>query len=293
MKKFKNKTLMADLALVFITILWGGNFIVVKNALDYMDPIYMTFLRFGFSAISMGLIFFRNMKKMTLKDLKSGSIIGLVMFFAFILQTIGLKYTTPGKQAFIIASNVAMVPFIYWFITKKRPDNYEVMGAILALIGIGIISLNKNFRLEIGDSLTLGATVFFALHIISVGQYAKKSDPIVLTVLQFAIVAILAFLVCIFLKIPFERLDSRMIKSIAYSSVVSTSLCFGIQNVAQKYTSSTHTAIILTLESVFGAFFSIILGQDVLSLRFILGCIVIFSAVIIAETKLSFLKKER
>lgn len=293
MKKFKNKTLMADLALVFITILWGGNFIVVKNALDYMDPIYMTFLRFGLSAISMGLIFFRNMKKMTLKDLKSGSIIGLVMFFAFILQTIGLKYTTPGKQAFIIASNVAMVPFIYWFITKKRPDNYEVMGAILALIGIGIISLNKNFRLEIGDSLTLGATVFFALHIISVGQYAKKSDPIVLTVLQFAIVAILAFLVCIFLKIPFERLDSRMIKSIAYSSVVSTSLCFGIQNVAQKYTSSTHTAIILTLESVFGAFFSIILGQDVLSLRFILGCIVIFSAVIIAETKLSFLKKER
>lgn len=286
----KKKTLMADLALLSVAIIWGGSFIIIKSALEFIDPIYMTFLRFTLSAILMGLIFFKNMRQADRSDLRAGVIIGIFMFFAFITQTIGLQYTTPGKQAFITASNVVMVPFIYWALTKNRPDKYEVIAAILCFIGIGVLSLKGSLKMGLGDGLTLICAVFFALHILSIGKYSKEYDPIVLSVIQFAVVGALSLVSCLIFKVEFKPITLDVAKSIGYMSVVSTIVAFGIQNVAQKYTTSTHAAIILSLESVFGAFFSILIGIDSLDSRFIIGCIGIFLAIITAETKWKFLR---
>lgn len=286
----KKKTLMADLALLSVAIIWGGSFIIIKSALEFIDPIYMTFLRFTLSAILMGLIFFKNMRQADRSDLRAGVIIGIFMFFAFITQTIGLQYTTPGKQAFITASNVVMVPFIYWALTKNRPDKYEVIAAILCFIGIGVLSLKGSLKMGLGDGLTLICAVFFALHILSIGKYSKEHDPIVLSVIQFAVVGALSLVSCLIFKVEFKPITLDVAKSIGYMSVVSTIVAFGIQNVAQKYTTSTHAAIILSLESVFGAFFSILIGIDSLDSRFIIGCIGIFLAIITAETKWKFLR---
>lgn len=291
MGKDNKKTAMADVALLLVAVIWGGSFIVIKSALEFIDPIYMTFLRFTLSSILMGLIFFKNMRKMNASDLRAGTIIGIFMFFAFITQTVGLKYTTPGKQAFITASNVVMVPFIYWALTKNKPDLFEVIAAILCFIGIGILSLEGNLKMGLGDGLTLICAVFFALHIISIGKYSKEHDPIVLSVVQFGVVGILSLITCFIFKVEFKPITVDMAKAIGYMSVVSTIIAFGIQNVAQKYTTSTHAAIILSLESVFGAFFSILVGQDVFNIKFVIGCIAIFIAIITAETKWKFLRE--
>lgn len=290
MGKENNKTLMADMALLLVAIIWGGSFIVIKSALDFMDPIYMTFLRFTTSSILMGLIFLKNMRRMDLGDLRAGIIIGIFMFFAFITQTIALNYTTPGKQAFITASNVVMVPFIYWALTKDRPDIFEVFAAVLCFVGIGILSLEGSLKMGLGDRLTLVCAVFFALHIISIGKYSKEHDPIVLSVVQFGVVGILSLITCLIFKVEFKPITMDVAKTIAYMTVVSTIIAFGIQNVAQKYTTSTHAAIILSLESVFGALFSILVGKDVFNIRFIIGCIAIFIAIITAETKWKFIR---
>ena len=143
----RKKSILADMSLLLVAIIWGSGFIVNKNALDYMDPIYILVLRFTLSSILMGIIFWKRLVKIKLQDLKAGVVIGIFLFLAFLAQTIGLQYTTVSKQAFITASNVVMVPFIYWFVSKKNPDIYEIIAAILCFIGIGILSLEEAYPL--------------------------------------------------------------------------------------------------------------------------------------------------
>lgn len=289
----KNKRIYANLALVFVTIIWGASFIVVKSALDYMDPIYMTFLRFAIAALLMALIFRRRLMAMKLADLRAGGIIGSFMFLAFISQTIGLQYTTPGKQAFIIASNVAFVPFIYWLTSGRRPDGFDILAALMCVLGVGLLSLKRGMGIGRGDLLTIVSTIFFSCHIVAVGKYSRTSDPIVLSILQFATVALISLIACLILRVEIKPLDIRGIKSIAYTAVISTGLTFAIQNVAQKYTEPNQAALILSLEAVFGAFFAILVGQDSFSLKFLLGSLIIFLAIIVAESKLNFIRRRR
>ena len=108
----RQKALFADLALLLVAKIWGSGFIVNKNTLDYLSPIYIIILRFPLASFVLGLIFYKRLITITGADLKAGVIIGILLFCAFLFQTIGLQYTTVSKSAFITASNVVMVPFI-------------------------------------------------------------------------------------------------------------------------------------------------------------------------------------
>ena len=279
MKNMK-KSLFADMSLILVAIIWGSGFIIIKNALDYMNPIYLMVLRFTLSSVLMAIIFWKKFKNINTEDLKAGIIIGIFLFLAFLFQTVGLQYTTVSKQAFITASNVVMVPFILWFIIKKTPDIYEIAAAILCFVGIGILSLEGGLVIGLGDGLTLICAVFFALHIISIGYYSKKHDPILLTIIQFGVAAVFSFLVAFVLKVEFTPITKEIATTMFFLAVVSTILAFGIQNVAQKYTTSTHAAIILSLESVFGSLFSVWLLSERFTFKLFMGCIIIFIAII-------------
>ena len=286
----KRKSIYADLSLLLVAIIWGSGFVVTKNALDHVTPYYLLAFRFTIATILLGIIFFKRLRKSNFKDIKSGIVIGLFLFGGFATQTVGLNYTTAGKQAFITATNVVMVPFIYWAISKKRPDNYDILGAVLCLIGIGVLSLDSGLSVNYGDFLTLICAVFFALHISSVGYFAKDSDPLVLTVVQFATAAVLS-IICVLLFEPKSiQIQQEAIFPIIYLGLFSTLLAFLIQNVAQKYTSSTHAAIILSLEAVFGSFLALIFLKEAFTFRFVIGCFAILISVITSETKWEFLK---
>lgn len=289
----KKKSLYADLSLLLVAIIWGSGFVVTKNALDHMGPYYLLALRFSFATILFTLVFFKRIKNANIKDIKSGIIVGIFLFGGFATQTVGLNYTTAGKQAFITATNVVMVPFIYWALSKKRPDNYDILGAVLCFLGIGILSLDGGTTINYGDFLTLICAVFFALHISSVGYFAKDSDALVLTVVQFATAAVLS-IICLLIFEPGPiKMHQETIFPILYLGILGTLIAFLIQNVAQKYTTSTHTAIILSLESVFGSLLSLIFLKEPFTFRFLIGCIAILMAVIISETKLNFLKPHK
>ena len=289
----KKKSLYADLSLALVAIIWGVGFIVIKNALDYIDPLYILAIRFSIASPLMALIFIKRMKKADMSDVKAGAVIGLFLFLAFITQTIGMQYTNVSVSAFITGSNVVIVPFLYWLISKKRPDKFEIIAAILCFIGIGFLSLQGDFSIGLGDGLTMLCALFFACHIVSIGFYSKNHDPIILSVIQFGVAAILSFLVIFIFKINLGNMTMKVGLSMIYLAVVSTIIAFGIQNVAQKYTSSNHAAIILSMESVFGSLSSVIFLDEKFTLRLFLGCVIIFIAIITAETKWSFLKKEK
>lgn len=281
----KKKILFADISLLFVAIVWGSGFVVTKNALDHISPFYLLTFRFAIAALLLGLIFFKRIKEARKKDIKAGILVGFFLFGGFATQTVGLNYTTAGKQAFITATNVVMVPFIYWAISKKKPDNYEVFAAILCFIGIGILSLDENLSMAYGEVLTLICAVFFALHISSVGYFAKDSDPFVLAFVQIGTAAILSVIFANLLEVKLVEIKSVAIIPILYLGIFSTLLAFLIQTIAQKYTSSVHTAIILSLEAVFGSLLALIFLKEAFTIKFLIGCLSILAAVIISETK--------
>lgn len=292
MKKIKDKGLLSDLALFIVAIIWGGGFIAVKDSVTLIPPFYQMTIRFTFSTILMAIIFFKHLKHFKKSDFKMGFIIGFFMFLGFAFQTVGIVYTTASKSAFLTATYVLLVPFFNWLIYKDKPDKYSVFGALLCLIGIALLTLQSSLYINKGDILTLLCGIGFAGQIITTGIYTKKSDPILLTIIQFFVAAILSFAVAIFVEVPPKNIGLDVAPSILYLVLFSTMLCFIIQNIAQKYTSSTHAAIILSLESVFGSLLSIIIFKDQFTFSMFIGCVFIFAAILITETKLNFFKKK-
>jgi drug/metabolite transporter (DMT)-like permease len=290
---FKKNSLYADLSLLLVAIIWGSGFVASKNALNSMPPHYINAIRFALPFILLCIVFWKKIKTINLKDLKSGGIIGIFLFLGFATQTVGLQYTTASKQAFLTGTNVVIVPFLYWAIKNKKPDRYNLVATFLCLSGIGFLTLQGGFSINLGDGLTLACAVFFACHIVSIGVFAENHDPIILTIIQFGVAAIFSTICALSFEIMPKSFSAQSIFPILYLAVFSTLVAFVIQNVAQKYTTPTHAAIILSLESVFGSILSVILLGDVFTFKMVIGCTIVFAAIITAETKWEFMLPPR
>lgn len=286
----KKNSILADMSLLMVALIWGGGFIAVKGALDSVSPFYIMSIRFSISVLIMLLVFRKKIKYITKNYLFIGTIVGLLLFLGFAAQTVGMKYTTAGKNAFLTGTNVVIVPFLYWIISKKRPDSFSLISAFLCFIGISMLTLDGGIHIGLGDGLTLLCAVFYAAHIVSVGFFARKVDVILLVIIQLGVCAILSIIAALIFEPKPHSLNSGTIFALVYLGVFSTMLAFIVQNVAQKYTTSTHTAIILCLESVFGSILSVIMLHEIFTSKMILGCLTIFLAIITTETKWKFLK---
>jgi len=288
--EIRKKSILADISLLLVALVWGGGFIAVKGALDSITPFYIMAMRFGISVIIMLFIFRKKIKQITKNDLFVGTGVGLLLFLGFAAQTVGMNYTTAGKNAFLTGTNVVIVPFLYWAISKKRPDAYSLISAFLCFIGIGMLTLGEGLTLSLGDSLTLVCAVFFAAHIVAVGFFAQKVDVILLVIIQLGVAAVFSIIAALIFEPMPQPLNSNTIFAIGYLGIFSTMIAFLTQNIAQKYTSSTHAAIILCLESVFGSILSVLMLHEIFTSKMILGCLTIFIAIITTETKWNFLK---
>lgn len=289
-----SKTLLWDLSLLLVAMVWGGGFVVTKNALEVITPLYFLAYRFMIAGILMAIIFFPKLRKASWQDIKNSCIVGIFLSLGFITQTFGAHLTTPAKSSFITGLNVVLVPFIMILFTKKFPGRKAVIMAVVAFFGLSLISVNEQLVIGAGDFLTFLCAIFYACHIVSIGFFANKTDAIVLATIQ----VLFAGIVCTILAMPLEPapvLSGVSIWSgILYSALLSTLAAFLIQNLAQRNTPSTHAAIILCLESVFGALASVLFWNEAMTLKMLIGCLMIFAAIIINEVdfKAIFAKKD-
>lgn len=282
-----SKKSLADSSLLLVAIIWGGGFVASKVALSSVTPFYLLSLRFLCSGLLIAAIFFKKMKKIDRKSILAGVILGIFLFSGQTLQTVGLQYTTAGKQAFLVASYTVLVPFVSWLFTKKKPTVNSVLAGLLTLVGIGLLGLNENFSISFGDGLTLLYAVVFAVQIVFIGIYVKNVNPIHLTVVQFLTAGVFTLISALIFEPSIASVTHESIMGIIYLVILNTALAFLIQNIAQKYTSDTHTSIILCLQSVFGCILSVILIGDVFTKKMIIGCVIIFVAVILSEINIS------
>lgn len=273
----------ADLSMFIVAIIWGGGFVAVKGSLSEASPYYIITIRFTIAFILLSLIYFRKFKSIDKKNIRGGIIIGIFLFFGFASQTVGMKYTTAGKNAFLTGTYVVMVPFLNWIIKKKFPGIKSILAGFITLIGIGFLTISGKLLLGKGDLLTLLCALFFALQIIAIEYYAKGCDPILLTIVQLGTAALLSFICAVSFETVPHNINRNFVLQMGYLSIFSTTIAAVIQNVAQKYTASTHAALIMSLESVFGSIFSVLILGELFTQNMVIGCILIFFAIVISE----------
>ena len=239
------KSLIADGALVLVAMSWGLNFVITKNALSDISPYMYLGIRFFVSTLLMAIIFHKQIKKITKEDIKGGLVIGLFLFLGFITQTVGLVYTTPSKSGFITGSNVVMVPFLAYGLTKEFPGTDKILGAVVTFAGLGLISLSENLTINLGDSLTLVCAVCFALQIIFTEYYVKKGNPINIAFVQIGFTGVFTTLMALIFEPMPVGFEMKTWGAILFGALFCTVGAYAIQNTAQKYTSSSHAAVIM------------------------------------------------
>ncbi len=277
------RILFADMALLLVAIIWGGGFIAAKIALYSVTPLYLLSFRFIFSGLILGILFFHKVRKIDRKSLRSGMLLGVLLYIGQTLQTIGLNHTTAAKQSFLVATYTIMVPFLSWILNKKKPHVSSVLAGVLTCIGIGLLSLQRDLTMGFGDSLTLGFAALFALQIVLIGIYAKHIDPVHLTMIQLLTAGILSAMSALVFEPRLSTIDNRALLSIGYLVIFNTAMAFLVQNIAQRYTSDTHASIIISLEALFGSVLAVLLLGEVFTGKMMIGATFILMAVMISK----------
>ena len=277
------KKYLAIAGLIAVTVIWGGGFVASDMALKSLRPFQIMAIRFLLSTILMGGASIRELKGIDFKELRAGILMGCALFVGFAFQIVGLQYTTPSKNAFLTALNVVMVPFIAFLILKKKISMKSIAGAVMAIFGVGLLSLEKNLSLGLGDALTLVCAVGFAFQIFFTSEFVKKYRAVGLNFVQM-LTAVLLSVVSLFLFGETEfHVTAQGWLSVLYLGVISTALCYLLQTASQRYVDETKAAIILSMESVFGTIFSILILHEQVTLRMICGCVIILAAVIVSN----------
>ncbi len=284
-------SVLSKLALLTASLIWGSSFFVMKNSVDVFPVFSLLAIRFTIGCGLLSIVFFKRLKRITRKVFFHGTILGLLLFAAYALQTLGLLETTPGKNAFLTAIYCILVPFLFWMVTKKRPDVYNCLAGVLCLGGIGLVSLTGNFSVGSGDALTIAGGIVYAIHIVVVAKVSRNEDPVLLTLVQFFAAAVCCLTIALFTETFPAAIPASSWYGLLYLAVFATTGALLMQNVGQKYTHPAAASILLSLESVFGVAFSMIFYGEILTPRLAAGFTLIFISVIVSETKLSFLKR--
>ena len=277
------KEWIADGILTLTALIWGTGFVVMKNTLSSVPPAAIIAIRYTIAAALTAVLFRRHLKGVARADVARGALVGLLLALAYIVQTIGLAYTTAGKNAFLTTVYVLLVPFASWLIFRQKLSRSNFIAAGLMLAGIGCLSLDgESGGLNIGDLLTLLCGVFYAAHIMAVERCQRKTNTYALIVLQFAFAAAFAAVY----HLLFERglpmsLHMDTVGSLLYLSVFSTTIAMSLQNIGQSMAPASHASILLSLDSVFGALASCIFLGETVTARMLLGFAVIFAALVV------------
>jgi len=275
----------AELVLVFITMLWGGTFLLVHNVMTVSGPMFFVGLRFAAAALFVGLASARSLPGLTLTELKAGMLIGVSIMLGYGLQTMGLQSISSSQSAFITALYVPFVPLLQWLVLGRRPGLMPSLGICLAFIGLVLVAGPDSGALNLseGELLTLVSAVAIAAEIILISRYAGQVDVRRVTVVQLLTASALAFLMIAPTQERIPDFSWLLLCSAiglgAMSAVIQVAM-----NWAQKSVSPTRATLIYAGEPVWAGIVGRIAGERLPGLA-LLGGLLIVIAVVVSELK--------
>jgi drug/metabolite transporter (DMT)-like permease len=279
----------ADFALALIALIWGATFVLVKAALDHVSTLLFLTLRFSVAALTLFLLFgVKNVasRKVSRAHWIAGVVTGSCLFGGYVLQTFGLRYTTPGKSGFITGLYIVLVPVFSALIYRVRPHTSELIGVALAVGGMALMGVPETgFQVNFGDLLTVGCAVFYSFHILLLGRYSKVMDYEWLTLAQLSTCALLGAATFWWAEPWYIVWNREVLIAVAVTSLLATALAFSVQTWAQSRTTPTRTALLFALEPVFALVTSYVVINEVLSGRALTGAALILAGILFVEMK--------
>lgn len=278
----------AEAALVLNTIIWGATFVVVKQALRDVSPVLFLALRFTLATVAL-LVLFRGSwshPRNPRWSLAGGATAGVFLFSGYAFQTIGLQFTTAPKSAFLTGLTSTITPLLAALVYRNRPRAMEVCGVALATAGMALMTLpGATLAMNRGDLLTVCCAVCYAAHILTLSRYSANASFELLATAQIGVSALLAWSLFRWMETPQIRWTAEVWVAIVVTGLLATAVAFTFQAWAQKYTTSTRTALIFMLEPVFAWITSYLLTGETLSRRAAAGAGLILAGILLVELK--------
>jgi drug/metabolite transporter (DMT)-like permease len=285
----------AELALAGVTVVWGATFVVVKTAIAHIPPLLFLVLRFSVAAVALGGIYAGALWRQRARAsawVWPGIAAGCLLFIAYVFQTIGLKYTTPAKSAFLTGLSIPLVPFVSSFVYKSRPRLFEVAGVLVASAGMALMTLpSGKTAMGRGDILSVFCAVAFAFHIVLIGHYAPLIGFETLAALQVATAAALGLATFRLEQPEAAHFTVEVAAAVLITGLLATALAFTTMAWAQQYTSATRAALIFALEPVVAWITSFLLSGEKLAGRGVPGACLILTGIVMVELKRTDVRK--
>ena len=271
--------------LLLVTMAWGASFVYMKDMVAVFPPGWLLGIRFTIAGLVILPFLLKRLRlRLTWKALAAGMVMGLLDFLGFFTQTVGLQTVSPGINAFLTAVYVVLVPFMWWVVAKRKPTKANIVAAFVAIVGIWLVSVTSasgSLSIGFGEIMTLLCAFFFAAHIVSVSIFSVFYDVLMLTVIQFITEGLLGLATgAVFETLPaLTQITPVIVGELAFVVL----FAFGVQNIALAHIEPTQASLILSLESVFGVVFSILLYGELLTVRLVVGFVLIFIALLVSE----------
>ena len=276
-----SRTRLATGLLVVVTAVWGSTFFLIKDLVTVVPPTDFLAVRFTIAALAMSLVFRRQLLALSRRDVHLGLGLGALYGLAQILQTVGLAHTDASVSGFITGTYVVLTPLLGAAIFRDRIPGRVWAAALLAMTGIGVLSL-RGVAIGLGETVTLLAAVVYALHIIGLGRYARAESAVGLATVQAIAVAVISVVAAVPGGVTLPPTTSGWF-SVVYMALVAGAFALWAQTWAQAHLTAARAAIVMSLEPVFAAVFAVLFGGEVLTARMLLGGALVVAAMYLVE----------
>ncbi len=277
----------ADMGLVGIAVFWGSGFALSDLLIQTISPLWLLSARFLLSSALLLPLFWKRLLGEERRLLGAASLVGILLGLTYAVHIYGLVLSTPGKQAFIQSSSVALVPLLYGLWYGRWPSRVATLGALITTAGLFVLGFTPGMLFNAGDALSLLLAFLVALNVMAVGYLSRRMDPLALAVTQILACTVLLTAGALVVE-PWPHWGDLSLwkwQALVYLAVFVTVIPFLVQNVAQRYAPEVHAAILLSLESPFGYLLAVLLAREAWHVQAALGGGVILVGVLVAESE--------
>lgn len=273
--------------LLIASLFWGAEFVVEKDVLGVVDANYSNAIRFAFAGLICTVYYRSKLKLLKMQDIKNGVITGLFMGFGFAFQTMGLQTINAGENAILCSAYILILPFIEWGYLKKNPGARVFIYAIIAMMGIFLISFDGALSLwsfSKGELLTLCGSFFYAIAILTINCFSEKTDPGMLTLMQFYVITLLSVVFAFAFEQPPAHFTLWLAGEFTYLIIFATIGAQMLMNFCIKYVTSSAAGIIFSTESVFAAILGVLFLNEAGSKFLWIGMAMVIGTNILFQT---------
>lgn len=277
----RRTTLLATAALLAMTACWGSTFFLIKDLLDRVPTLDFLAVRFAIASVAMVLIAPRALGRLSAARRRHAIVLGALYGLAQILQTAGLAHTAASVSGFITGMYVVSTPLLAAWLLHTRITAMTWAAVVLATTGLGVLTL-EGFAVGYGEAITLVSAILYALHIVGLGAWSDARDALGMTILQLIVITVICFVATAPDGVVLPATTADWL-SVVYMALFAGAAALVGQTWAQAHLPPARTAIIMSMEPVFAAFFAVLLGGESVTWRLAAGGSMVFAAMLVVE----------